>query len=238
MTKEQGGSGLSLSTLLIASVSSAIAAIVVSQIWRPGAIIGAAVTPVIVTLTSELLRRAPQTMSGARSRAPAVPVPPREPVVPTREPPPRDDRFGIWTQAEGPSRRRRALRLAIAGGLVAFVIGAVALTTVELVFGGAVGGGERTTVFGGGEGGGGGDEDEREQEPATTDEGTETAPQTTPTTTDGETTPQEGTTTTEQTTPTEPETVTDPPPDPTTPTGPTTPEPDPPPAPTTPPASP
>ena len=48
---------LSIRTLIIASVGSAMAAIVTSQFWIAGTPIAAALTPVIVALVSELLHR-------------------------------------------------------------------------------------------------------------------------------------------------------------------------------------
>ena len=48
---------LSVRTLIFASVGSATAAIITSQFWGPGTPIAAAMTPVIVALVSELLRR-------------------------------------------------------------------------------------------------------------------------------------------------------------------------------------
>jgi hypothetical protein len=48
---------INLRTLVIASVASAMAAIVTSQFWIAGTPIAAAVTPVIVTLVSEILNR-------------------------------------------------------------------------------------------------------------------------------------------------------------------------------------
>lgn len=48
---------ISWRTLLIASVASVAAAFVVSSLWAPGTLIGAAVTPVIVALVSELVRK-------------------------------------------------------------------------------------------------------------------------------------------------------------------------------------
>jgi hypothetical protein len=54
---EEKREGLSLQTLVIASVASGIAAIVVSNFWRGGTFAAAAVTPVIVAVLSEMLRR-------------------------------------------------------------------------------------------------------------------------------------------------------------------------------------
>jgi hypothetical protein len=52
-----GTTGIDLRTLLIASVASAVAAIVVSRIWASGTPIAAAMTPVLVTLLKEVLDR-------------------------------------------------------------------------------------------------------------------------------------------------------------------------------------
>ena len=214
----------------MASVSSAVAAVVVGQIWRPGAIIGAAVTPVVVAVTSELLRRPAQTVTAVRTRARERPRGARAAPPPSSP----EDRFGIWeadrpARGRGGDRRRRALRLAVVTGLVAFVIGAVALTTGELVFGGSVGGGERTTVFGGRDRGG--DREERERTTTTEDGATEQEQERAPTTTEEESTEEPAPTTTgttpAPTTPTTPAT-------PTAPGAPATPETAPEAAPTTP----
>jgi hypothetical protein len=49
--------GLSLPGLVIASVSSAATAVVVHALWKPGTVLSAAVTPVLMTLFAEALRR-------------------------------------------------------------------------------------------------------------------------------------------------------------------------------------
>ena len=49
--------GLSATTLLIAGVASATAAIVIPMLWRPGTVFAAAMTPIVVALVSETLRR-------------------------------------------------------------------------------------------------------------------------------------------------------------------------------------
>ena len=54
---------LSIQTLAIASISSAVAALVVSQFWKGGTAPAAAVTPVIVSLVSELLRKPTEAIS-------------------------------------------------------------------------------------------------------------------------------------------------------------------------------
>jgi hypothetical protein len=69
-----------------------------------------------------------------------------------------------------PSRRRLALGVVAATGALAFVIGIVALTTVDLVSGGSVGKGSgRTTLLGGGGGDGAGTS--TDEQPADSDEG-------------------------------------------------------------------
>ena len=132
--------GLSAQTLAIASLASLAAAIVVHKIWQGGAIVGAAVTPVIVAVVSEALRKPAQviqTTRTARTRGAA----PRDPgLPPATHARPSEDRFGIW-EAERPPLRERLnrthLKVAIATGLVAFAIVAFFLTGAELVFGGA-----------------------------------------------------------------------------------------------------
>ena len=151
--KEQGG--LSVTTLIIASLASLTAAIVVHKIWQGGAILGAAITPVIVALTSEALKKPTQAVTKIRtervSRVRATPraepegeraVPPTRAQRPAAPPPPefeRPDPFGIW-QDDKPSWRERLggkhLKIALVTGAIAFGVAAVALTVPELIFGG------------------------------------------------------------------------------------------------------
>lgn len=49
--------GLSVQTLIIAAIASGIAAIIVSQFWESGTIFASAMTPVVVAIASELLRK-------------------------------------------------------------------------------------------------------------------------------------------------------------------------------------
>ena len=67
------GSGVSLQTLIIASIASAAAAYGASRIWGTGTLISAAITPVVVALVSELLRRPVQTVATSAKRIPPVP---------------------------------------------------------------------------------------------------------------------------------------------------------------------
>ncbi len=131
-------------TLAVASASSVVAALVVSKIWGPGTLIGAAATPVIVTLVGELLKKPAEKITVIR-------VSPTGTEVHERTAPPP---LGQGGMAERSMHRsgRRPLAIALATGLLAFVIGAIVLTSSELVFGdSSVGSGaKRTTVFGGG----------------------------------------------------------------------------------------
>src|SRR3954447_22190741 len=61
--QKEKSSGLSLQTLLISAVAAAAAATVVPMIWERGTIIATAMTPVIVALVSEGLRKPVQHVS-------------------------------------------------------------------------------------------------------------------------------------------------------------------------------
>lgn len=143
--QEQPTNRPSALTLVIASASSVVAAIVVSKIWGPGTIIGAAATPVIVTFVGELLKKPAEKITVVRVFPTGTAVHER-----TTGPPTAAD-LGMAERSVHRSRRR-PLAIALGTGLVAFVIGAFVLTSSELVFGDAsvASGGKRTTVFGGG----------------------------------------------------------------------------------------
>jgi hypothetical protein len=145
--------------LTAASVSSVVAAVVVSRVWGPGTLYGAATTPIIVALVSELIQRPRRVIETARHVRPTSSF---DPVAEGRQ----GLRDGELESAPAPrtaertdhhlnGRRlpggRRGLLIALATGLVAFAIGAFVLTSGELVFGSSqVGGGHsRTTLFGG-----------------------------------------------------------------------------------------
>jgi hypothetical protein len=160
---------LNMRTLTIASAASAAAAAVTSQLWIAGTWIAAALTPVLVALISEALHRPTERVvrarttrraaagSGAAATSPKLVEPDLGPIRIYRQP------------GSRPSRRRIALGVVAATGALAFVIGIVALTTVDLVSGGSVGKGSgRTTLLGGGGGGGGTTTDEQ---PAADEEG-------------------------------------------------------------------
>jgi hypothetical protein len=148
-------------TLVIASVASATAAAITSQLFIAGTWIAAAVTPVLVALVSELLNRPADRLSRARTAersalsgdAPAPrssqPAPPPRTASPSApgEPPVR-----IYRQPSPrrPRRRKLAIGAVLATGLLAFAIAAVTLTAGELLAGGSIGKGDRRTTFGGG----------------------------------------------------------------------------------------
>ncbi len=147
---EQPSRSISLVTLVIASASSVVAAIVVSRIWGPGTLIGAAVTPVIVTLVSEALKKPAEVITVVRPASDRA----RQRAQPRRrEVAPDDLQAGDTVVATPPPAartRRPALVAAVLAGLLAFAIGAFVLTSTELVFGDAASGGGSTTYFSGG----------------------------------------------------------------------------------------
>ena len=173
------GGGLSITTLLVSAVGAVAAATIVPLFWSKGTLIATAMTPVIVALVSEGLRRpaekitavAPRvtrrTATGAALRRfdPAAAETHHPESVgargrgPERYPPepevPRGgvsagDPFGL-REAAAPSRRPW-WKLGLLTGAIAFVIGAGVVTASELtLFGGSVSGAghEQTSLFGG-----------------------------------------------------------------------------------------
>jgi hypothetical protein len=153
MGKEK--SGLSIQTLAISALASVAAAVITATFWQKGTLIATAMTPVIVSVVSEALRRPAEvikvrTTTTRRGGGPVrfEPLPPGE-----REAAPAmrsDDPFGLRAPARSRVRMRHHWKLAVATGLAAFAVAAVALTGSELVFGGpATSDNGRTTLFGG-----------------------------------------------------------------------------------------
>jgi len=233
---QQAKPGLSASTLMIASASSAVAAIVVSHVWGGGTLIGAASTPVIVALVSEALRRPARAIDTVRTARAARFDPvaegrrglaegdldhARRALVPAAA---RAEAERRVHRASGPGLKLARPRViaAIATGLVAFIVAGIVLTGSELVFGrsSVASSGRRTTYFGG-----------APAKKTTTDKtkttGTDTTTSTTPTTSTAApattTTAPSATTTTAPATP--PPTVSTAPPAPPTSTVPTAPAP-------------
>jgi cell division septation protein DedD len=175
--RQEKSGGLSLQTLLISSVSAAVAAAVVPLFWEKGSIFATAITPIVVAIVSEALNRpakaitevapkvARRSATGAALRSPqptGVGARGAGPERVAHEPPDRggeggppawsgnaDDPFGL--RADEPARRRSPLKLAVATGLAAAVIGAGVVTASELtVFGHSIGHSSReTSLFGG-----------------------------------------------------------------------------------------
>jgi hypothetical protein len=163
--------GVDLTTLLLSAVASAAAAYITSKIWAPGALASAAMSPVIVALVKEALRKPTEVVtavvpSRTRGRDGRVggltvesePVPADLPErlergAPPPFPPPAP---GV---AEGPVRvystaaRRLRWRLAVITGLLGFVICVVVYTVPEVIAGGSVAqSGQGTTFWGGSSG--------------------------------------------------------------------------------------
>jgi hypothetical protein len=155
--KGDSGGGLSLQTLIVASLASLTAAIVTSHFWRGGTPITAAITPVIVAVASELYRRPAERITKLGTRAAAGTTGQRERV--TTGPPPSPGAPPPTEVPEGPgpirvyrtdgTRRRFHLKVVLATAAAAFAIAVGVLTLPELVFGGSVASHGKTTFFGG-----------------------------------------------------------------------------------------
>ncbi len=163
-SEQRNQGGLSVKTLLIAGAASAVAALVIPMIWRPGTVFAAAMTPIIVALVSELLRRPVETVGSVRvrrtARGTAILDPPDgrpdEPFDPLAPPPAEDvDALPVTVAPPRAVRKRgpltaRQWKLGLATGLVAFAAAAGVVTASELIAGDKVSGGDgRTTFFGG-----------------------------------------------------------------------------------------
>ena len=69
--KSDSGGGLNIQTLLISAVGAVAAATIVPLFWAKGTIIATAMTPVVVALVSEALRRPAEPGSGRRRDPPS-----------------------------------------------------------------------------------------------------------------------------------------------------------------------
>jgi hypothetical protein len=225
--------GLDVRTLVIASVASASAAAITSQLWIRGTWIAAAATPVIVTILSELLHRPTNRIArsltsdspalapvpGAREpdeREAAEPPPPepeeRRPSGPGSLPAGPAGPVRVYRQPpRRPSRRRIAWGLVLTTAALAFVIGVVVLTATELIAGESIGKSDSRTTLVGGKSNKDRDDERQEKTPTDTNERTtperDTEEQQTQSTTPERTTTQSTTpeeTTTQPTTPEQP----------------------------------
>jgi hypothetical protein len=153
--KKQGG--LSIKTLLIAGAASATAAFVVPKFWEPGTVFAAAMTPVIVTVVSELLKRPVETVSAVTTRkttggAVLIDPPPEEPFDPLAPISAEELEAVPETTTQRAVHKRRPLtprqwKLALVTGLVAFACAVFVVTATELLAGEQVGGGDNSTTF-------------------------------------------------------------------------------------------
>ena len=162
MSREQSG-GLSVTTLLIASASAAAAALIIPLFWDKGSLLAAAITPIIVALTSEGLkkpvekvqtvgvwRRTPQGTAVRQSAGRDFEVLDPEEERLEVDPDQTDDPFGLREPERGGFFTRRRVVLALVTGLLAFGIAAIVVTASELaIFGDSVSREHRTTFFGG-----------------------------------------------------------------------------------------
>ena len=165
----RGSSGIELTTLFISAIASAVAAYVVSKIWAPGTLFGAAFTPVIVALVKEGLRRPTEKVADVASTAAAVvplgwtrssasdgglvpdpdapePLPVRDPDAPVVDPdaphvilPPVVATEHAPVSVYSTRGRRLRWRLAVVTGLLGFVVCVLVYTVPELVSGDSIG---------------------------------------------------------------------------------------------------
>jgi hypothetical protein len=152
-------SGLSIKTLLIAGAASATAALVVPLFWRPGTVFAAAMTPVIVSVVSELLKRPTEKVTTVATRRATgggviFEPPPEEPFDPLAPAPTEELEALPQTTSQRAVHRRpltgRQWKLALVTGLVAFAGAATVVTASELLAGDSVSSsGGRTTFFSG-----------------------------------------------------------------------------------------
>ena len=177
--EQKSGGGLSIQTLLISACAAVAAATVVPMIWEQGTIIATAMTPVVVALVSEGLRKPVQHVSAVapkvtRRSGTGAAVRRYEPAAAETRSPAR-----VGARGEGPERfeplpphmrddapsvrdddpyglrkasktPRPRLKIALITGALAFVIAAGVVTASELaLFGGSVSSDRRTSLFGG-----------------------------------------------------------------------------------------
>jgi hypothetical protein len=161
MSREQRG-GLSLSTLLLASAGAATASIVVPLVVGGGGVVAAAITPIIVTLTSEALKKPVQKVQtvGVWRRTPQGTVvrqpggqdfevsDPEEERIEV-DPEQTDDPFGLREPERKAILTRRRVIISLTTAALAFAIAAVVVTAGQLTFGDTASPKHRTTFFGG-----------------------------------------------------------------------------------------
>ena len=177
--EQKSGGGLSFQTLGISAAAAVAAATIVPLFWEHGTVIATAMTPVIVALVSEGLRKPVQHVSAvapkvARRSGTGAAMRRYEPAAAeTRSPervgargqgPERFEPLPKHLRGDAPSVRdddpyglrkasktpRPRLKIALVTGALAFFIAAGVVTASELaVFGGSVSSDRRTSLFGG-----------------------------------------------------------------------------------------
>ncbi len=153
--RDERRGGISPGTLTVASLASAVAAFTASHILRGSAVLTAAVTPVVVALVSEFLRRPVErvsaTVAPVRPRPPTPPPGGRGPEAP-RAPEPQaavheEDWAPIsYTERTAPGWRPR-WRPVLLTGLAAFVIVIGFYTIPDLLVGHSITGAGGTLTF-------------------------------------------------------------------------------------------
>jgi hypothetical protein len=164
--------GIDLTTLFLSAVASAAAAYVTSKIWAPGTLFSAAMSPVIVALVKEALRKPTEVVTAA---VPSVARPLRggstwrgsgtgPPVrqeelpddlsdhlaggAPPPYPPPQRGAGAGPVRVYSTRGRRLRWRLAVVTGLLGFAVCVVVYTVPEVIAGKSVGrSGHATTFF-------------------------------------------------------------------------------------------
>jgi hypothetical protein len=170
---QRAGDGIELTTLFLSAIASAAAAYITSKIWAPGTLFSAAMSPVIVALVKEGLRRPTEKVVEVVPGVVTAPsrwtrTGPGDPgLVPEQPPPPAPEPVDpdaphvvlppVVAADHGPvnvySTRGRRLRwrVAVITGLLGFLICVVLFTVPELISGQSLGrgSGDATTIFGG-----------------------------------------------------------------------------------------
>ncbi len=163
--RQERRGGISVGTLAVAAAASAAASYTASHVWGSGTVLSAALTPVIVALVSEFLRRpvdrvaataqrvapvVPRTPPGPSGPAAGAPRPPEPARAPDTEVGQGDWATVSYEATPSPGWRPR-WRLVLATGLLAFVIVVAVYTVPDLLVGHSItGAGGSTTFFSGG----------------------------------------------------------------------------------------
>ena len=155
MRDQRTQSGLSLHTLLIAGAASAAAAFLIPLLWEPGTLFAAAMTPIIVALVTEALKRPAETVKGVRAARRSATREHREDDFDPLAPPPPEDLEALpatttrrtTASSRGFRLTPRQWRLGLATGALAFVLAVAFVTASELLAGEKVGGSGNPTTF-------------------------------------------------------------------------------------------